>query len=255
MMNPNSISANNAHRLANRTGLIAALDTPSLDRAEAIAKAIAPHTDMLKTGMEYCYGAGLEKTKEIEQILPIFMDLKLYDIPATVKKGMKSLMRYRPSMVTIHASGGAEMVKAAKEGLLEGAKENKAAPPILLAVTVLTSFSAEALSQTGVPLSPLDQAVLLGKLAIKAGADGLVCSGHELARLRQELGKKPVLVTPGIRPLGTDTHDQKRTMTPAEAAKAGADWIVVGRPITQASDPAEAAKDIQEELLNALKTA
>ncbi|QCE32312.1 orotidine-5'-phosphate decarboxylase [Acetobacteraceae bacterium] len=255
MTNSNSTLANPALRLPNRTGLIVALDTPSLEKAENIAKAIHPYTDMLKTGMEYCYGAGLEKTKEIEQILPIFMDLKLYDIPATVKKGMKSLMRYRPTMVTIHASGGAEMVKAAKEGLLEGALENQVAPPILLAVTVLTSFSAQALSQTGVPLSPLDQAVLLGNLAIEAGADGLVCSGHELSRLRQELGKKPVLVTPGIRPLGNDTHDQKRTMTPAEAAKEGADWIVVGRPITEADDPAMAAKKIHEELLNVSKIA
>ncbi|QCE35706.1 orotidine-5'-phosphate decarboxylase [Acetobacteraceae bacterium] len=253
MTTSTSIPEKILHRLPDRTGLIVALDMPSLAQAETIANAVRPHADMLKTGMEYCYATGLEKIKEIERILPIFIDLKLYDIPATVKKGMKSLMRYHPSMVTIHASGGAEMIRAAKEGLQESAKENHVPAPLLLAVTVLTSFSSEALEKTGIPRSPLDQALLLGKSAIESGADGLVCSGHELKHLRQELGERHVLVTPGIRPKGNETHDQKRVMTPTEAAHAGADWIVVGRPITQASNPAEAAKNIQEELSNASK--
>lgn len=236
-------------RVPNRTGLIVALDTPLTEKAEEIAKAVSPFADMLKTGMEYCYGASLDQIKHITEILPVFIDLKLYDIPVTVKKGIKSLMRYRPSMITIHASGGADMIKAAKEGLLEGADEHQIKPPALLAVTVLTSFAADSLSKTGIPLSPFDQAVLLGKLAIHEGADGLVCSGHELERLRDEIGADPILVTPGIRPLGGDHHDQKRTMTPAQAAQAGADWIVVGRPITQAENPAAAARAVQKELL------
>jgi orotidine-5'-phosphate decarboxylase len=173
---------------------------------------------------------------------PIFLDLKLHDIPATVAGALGAVLPLGARFVTLHASGGAAMVAAARAR----AEAAGAARPRLLAVTVLTSLSAADL--VGVGGDVRDQVVRLARMAIAAGADGLVCAPPEIAPLRDALGAGPVLVVPGVRPAGWAADDQARIATPAEAARAGADYVVVGRPISSAPDPAAAAAAIAAEL-------
>jgi orotidine-5'-phosphate decarboxylase len=225
------------------TGLIAALDTTDAALARRWARLVAPHCGLVKLGLEFFLACGAEGLKSVSAA-PVFLDLKLHDIPNTVAGAVRAVLPLAPRMLTLHASGGAAMIAAAREA----AGEAGAARPLLLAVTVLTSLNAEALRATGVAGTPREQVVLLARLAMGAGADGLVCSAHEVAPLRDALGAGPVLVVPGIRPAGSDAGDQARTMTPAEAARAGADWLVVGRPITGAADPAGAAAAIAAEI-------
>ena len=225
------------------TGLIAALDTTDLARAAAWAEAVAPSCGMLKLGLEFYLANGAEGVRRIAQ-RPVFLDLKLHDIPNTVAGGVRAVLPLRPAFLTLHAAGGRAMVAAAREA----AEAAGAARPMLLAVTVLTSLDAEALQETGVAGGPRQQVLRLARLALAAGADGLVCSAHEIAPLRDALGPDALLVVPGIRPAGSATADQARTMTPREAAAAGADWLVVGRPITAAPDPAAAAAAIAADL-------
>jgi orotidine-5'-phosphate decarboxylase len=175
----------------------------------------------------------------------VFLDLKLHDIPNTVAGAVRSLLPLRPAMVTLHAGGGPGMIAAARAE----AEKAGADRPIILAVTVLTSIdAAAALAATGVADSPAEQVRRLARMAVAAGADGLVCSPQEAAMLRSDLGPGPLLVVPGVRPAGSDAGDQARTATPAETVAAGADWIVVGRPITAAPDPAAAAAAIAASL-------
>jgi orotidine-5'-phosphate decarboxylase len=171
---------------------------------------------------------------------PIFLDLKLHDIPNTVAGGVRAVLPLQPRMLTIHASGGAAMVQAAHQAAASAGRNR----PMILAVTLLTSLAQDDLPAIGVPGSAQEQVLRLGRLAVEAGADGLVCSALEVAMLSQALGSAIRLVVPGIRPPGSPAGDQARTMTPAEAVAAGADWIVVGRPITGADDPGAAAADI-----------
>ncbi|WP_282757930.1 orotidine-5'-phosphate decarboxylase [Komagataeibacter saccharivorans] len=228
------------------TRLIVALDTKDTAQAVRWRHETAGHAGAVKLGLEFTYACGLDAVREAAGDSPLFLDLKLHDIPNTVASAIGSLAALRPAMLTIHASGGRAMIAAARVAVNETFPEN--ARPLLLAVTVLTSMDAGALHETGVEGSVEAQVVRLGRLAIESGADGLVCSSHEIAPLRQALGDKPVLVVPGIRPAGSALGDQKRVMTPAQARDAGADWIVVGRPITRASDPAAAAAAIAAEL-------
>ena len=174
----------------------------------------------------------------------MFLDLKLHDIPNTVAGAVRALLPLRPAMLTLHAAGGGAMVEAAREA----AQEAGEARPLLLAVTVLTSLDAGALARTGVADPPEAQVLRLARLALDNGADGLVCSPREAAAIRAEFGARPVLVVPGVRPAGSAAGDQARTATPAEAVAAGADWIVLGRPLTGAADPAAAAASIAAEL-------
>ena len=232
-----------------RTRLIAALDTQSLDQARDWAETLDGHVDAIKLGMEFTYAQGLKALRDVAGQRTLFLDLKLHDIPNTVAKGLASLAPVGASLLTIHASGGAAMIAAARQAI--DAAYPPLHRPILLAVTVLTSLDENALHEIGVNATPREQVVRLGRLAMTSGADGLVCSAEEIAPLRDALGSAPVLVVPGIRPAGSDANDQKRIMTPRQAAQAGADWIVVGRPITQAADPAEAARAIQAELASA----
>ena len=221
--------------------LIAALDTPDLARAESLAGALAPRCGALKVGLELFGAAGPEAVRRIAAAgAPVFLDLKLHDIPNTVAGAVRALLPLRPAMLTLHAGGGAAMVVAAREAAEAGGRER----PILLAVTVLTSLDAAALAETGVAGGPVQQVLRLARLAMAAGADGLVCSPQEVAKIRDALGEAPLLVVPGVRPAGSAAGDQARTATPAEAVAAGADWIVVGRPITGAGDPAAAAAAI-----------
>lgn len=230
-----------------RTRLIAALDTSDYITAQKWASTLVDHVDAIKLGLEFTYACGLEAVREISQKHDLFLDLKLHDIPHTVASGLKALSPLKPLLTTIHASGGADMIRHSRE-VLEESFPNAKKRPKLLAVTVLTSMNTQTLSETGINTTPLQQVVRLGRLAMHAGADGLVCSAHELTALRDALGDTPELIVPGIRPDGDETHDQKRVMTPREAAKAGADWIVVGRPITRSDNPAAAAQRIQDEL-------
>jgi len=219
--------------------LIVALDTVDADKARVWAHAVAPYAGLLKLGLEFFAANGPAGYRQLSGA-PIFLDLKLHDIPNTVAGAVQAVLPLQPRMLTIHASGGAAMVRAACQSADAGGETR----PMILAVTVLTSLDAVALASTGVSASPADQVLRLGRLAVEAGADGLVCSPHEVALLRQALGPDVTLVVPGIRPEGAMTGDQARVMTPPEAIAAGADWIVVGRPITQAADPAAAAAAI-----------
>jgi orotidine-5'-phosphate decarboxylase len=225
------------------TGLIVALDTPDLHRAEGWAAAVAPHCGMLKLGLEFFLANGAAGVRGITQ-RPVFLDLKLHDIPNTVAGGVRAVLNLRPTFLTLHAAGGAAMIEAARFA----AEAAGAQRPKLLAVTVLTSIDAATLHATGVAGGPRQQVLRLARLALSAGADGLVCSPHEVAMLRDALGGAPLLVVPGIRPTGSDHGDQARAMTPRMAAEAGASWIVVGRPITGAPDPAAAAAAIRHEI-------
>ncbi len=229
--------------MADRKRLIVALDTVDVAQACAWADAVAPHAGLLKLGLEFFAANGPAGFRQVTGA-PIFLDLKLHDIPNTVAGAVRAVLPLRPRMLTIHASGGAAMVQAARQA----ADAASIARPIILAVTVLTSLNAGALAATGVAAVPADQVLRLGRLAVQAGADGLVCSPLEVAMLRQALGPEVRLVVPGIRPAGTAAGDQARVMTPAEAVAAGADWIVVGRPITQAADPGAAAANIAAEI-------
>ncbi len=218
--------------------LIVALDTVDADRARGWAQAVAPHAGLLKLGLEFFLANGAAGFRGITGA-PIFLDLKLHDIPNTVAGAVRAVLPLRPRMLTIHAAGGPAMIQAARQ-----AAAGEADRPMILAVTVLTSVDEAALRSIGVDATPAEQVLRLGRLAVEAGADGLVCSPLEVAMLRQALGPAVKLVVPGIRPDGAEAGDQARTMTPARAIAAGADWIVVGRPITGAAEPGAAAAAI-----------
>ena len=223
-------------------GLIAALDTADAALARRWAEALAPHCGLLKLGLEFTLAHGPEGVRAVRG-RPVFLDLKLHDIPNTVAGAVRAVLPLAPAMLTLHAAGGGAMIEAARR-----AADEVARPPLLLAVTVLTSLAGEALHATGIAGGPRQQVLRLARLALGAGAGGLVCSAHEAAMLRDAFGAGPTLVVPGIRPAGSEVGDQARTMTPREAVDAGADWIVVGRPITGAPDPAAAAAAIAAEI-------
>jgi orotidine-5'-phosphate decarboxylase len=222
--------------------LIVALDTADLEQAEGWARAVAPHCGLLKLGLEFFVANGPEGVRAIAE-RPVFLDLKFHDIQNTVARSVRAALPLKPRMLTLHAAGGVGMIEAARKAA-DSAGDTR---PMLLAVTVLTSLDAAALAATGIKDGAAKQALRLAKLAVSAGADGLVCSALEVGMLREALGDGPKLVVPGIRPAGAASDDQARTMTPTEAVAAGADWIVVGRPITGAPDPGAAAAVIAGE--------
>ena len=198
----------------------------------------------VKVGLEMYTACGPDAVREIADLgFRIFLDLKLHDIPNTVAKAVESASRLPIGMLTLHTSGGPEMMRAAAK-----AQDLHAPELLLLGVTVLTSMGDSELRAVGIDRTPADQVLRLGRLAVDAGLRGLVCSPLELPLLRQHLPAATALITPGIRPAGADAGDQTRIMTPADAARAGASYIVVGRPIFQAPAPAEAARRILAEL-------
>jgi orotidine-5'-phosphate decarboxylase len=218
--------------------LIAAIDTADAARAAELITAVAPHCGLVKLGLEFFLRNGPAGVAAAAGT-PLFLDLKLHDIPNTVAGGIRALLPLGADMLTIHAAGGAAMVAAAMAAAQEGRKK-----PKILAVTVLTSMDAAALHGTGISGGPVQQVLRLARLALAEGADGLVCSAHEITQLRDAFGEKPILVVPGIRPAGAAIGDQARVMTPEQAIAAGADYIVVGRPITGAANPGQAAAEI-----------
>jgi orotidine-5'-phosphate decarboxylase len=219
--------------------LIVALDTADANQARIWAEAVAPSVGLLKLGLEFFLANGADGFKAIVGA-PIFLDLKLHDIPNTVAGCVRAVLPLRPRMLTVHASGGPAMIRAAHQAASSAESDR----PMILAVTVLTSLDQTDLAAVGVAATPAEQVLRLARIAVEAGADGLVCSPLEVAMLRQALGPAVKLVVPGIRPEGAASGDQARTMTPSRAIAAGADWIVVGRPITGARDPGMAAAAI-----------
>jgi orotidine-5'-phosphate decarboxylase len=211
-----------------------ALDVSDLDRAEALAREVAPSVGLLKVGLELAWTDGPEAVRRIARHGRVFVDAKLHDIPNTVERASANIARLGPAMFDVHALGGEAMVAAAARGAERGAREVGVDPPMLIAVTVLSSLSGESLA------SPAS----LAFEARAAGAVGAVVSGEDVATVREVMGDDFCLVVPGIRPAGSNGDDQVRVLTPSEAIEAGADYIVVGRAITSSSDPANAANAI-----------
>jgi orotidine-5'-phosphate decarboxylase len=235
--------------------LCVALDTSSLDDALNITRKLDQRAGYVKVGLELFSAAGPEAIRELHKTgQAVFLDLKLHDIPNTVARAAKQAAALGVSLLTLHASGGAEMISAARTAIDEAAAVHNIAPPRLLAVTVLTSLDIRALSETfGTGLKPGELVPHLARLAKDAGADGVVCSAREAAVVKEACGQDFLAVTPGIRKTGADTADQKRITTPQDAIHAGADLLVVGRPITAAPDPAAAADDILKAIEEALQ--
>ncbi|MFC4404639.1 orotidine-5'-phosphate decarboxylase [Gracilibacillus xinjiangensis] len=204
----------------------------------------------VKVGMELFYREGISMIKWLkEHKHPIFLDLKLHDIPTTVEKAMYNLANLGVDIVNVHASGGSEMIRAAKRGLEAGAVGQL---PKLIAVTVLTSMDQQVLHEELYVKQPLDEAVeRLAQLTKDSGADGVVCSAHETGRIKEVCGKDFLTVTPGIRLVDSNTNDQKRVATPAFAKKNGADYLVIGRSITKANNPSQNYQRVVEEWNNA----
>ncbi|MBI1216157.1 MAG: orotidine-5'-phosphate decarboxylase [Alphaproteobacteria bacterium] len=230
--------------------IFCAVDTPDLSPALELVKTLSALPLGVKLGLEFFIAqgaAGMEKVRAAAgEGTEIFLDLKLHDIPNTVAGALRAAMRARPDFITLHASGGMEMMKAAQEAAQDVAAKEGVAAPKLLGVTVLTSLDDVALERVGQLAPALEQVERLAVLAEMAGLSGVVCSPHEIAHLRKMVKQPFLLVVPGIRPAGSAAGDQKRVMTPAQAAELGADYLVVGRPITQAQDPQAAARAILE---------
>jgi orotidine-5'-phosphate decarboxylase len=219
--------------------LAVALDVPDSQAALNLVERLGDSCRWLKVGMELYYAGGNPLLAELRSRgYRIFLDLKLHDIPNTVAGGIRSVATAGAELLTVHAAGGPAMLTAAAEAA------NVPGAPRLLAVTVLTSMDAAELKAAGVCSAPADQVLRLARLAKSAGINGVVCSAEEVAALRSELGPEALLVVPGIRPAGLGNNDQRRIATPAEAISRGASMLVVGRPITRAADPAEAARAI-----------
>jgi len=217
-----------------RAPIAVALDAPDLETAAQWSAAVTPHVAVVKVGLELFtrYGPDVASVARGASGAHLFLDLKLHDIPNTVAGAVRAAARLRPRYLTVHASGGSAMVRAAVD----------AAPDVCItAVTILTSLDAADLDEVGVIGPPLDAVRRLSALAVAAGARALVCSPVEVAAVRAEVGPDIILVTPGVRPIGSAVQDQRRVATPREALDAGADLLVIGRPITAASDPGAAA--------------
>lgn len=217
-----------------------ALDTPDLDRAKAIALRVRHHVGGIKLGLEFFMANGRHGVHEMADIgLPIFLDLKLHDIPNTVGKAIQALRPLNPAILTVHAAGGRAMLEDAKAAAPIGTK--------VVAVTMLTSLDANDLTSIGLAPDPHEQVVRLAELARSAGVDGIVCSGEEV-KAAHAAWKDGFFVVPGVRPANGQVGDQKRVVTPRAALDAGASILVVGRPITQAQDPDHAAREIEATL-------
>jgi orotidine-5'-phosphate decarboxylase len=223
-----------------RNPVYVGLDTPDPRRAIELARAVAPHVGGVKLGLEFVMANGPAACKAFSDIgLPLFLDVKLHDIPNTVAGALRALAPLAPAIVNVHAAGGPAMLAAAREACPKGTR--------LIAVTVLTSLDAADLAATGVHDDPEAQVLRLAALARTAGLDGVVCSPREVAALKVQW-PDGLFVVPGIRPAGSASGDQKRMMAPAQALAAGASILVIGRPITEAPDPAAAARGIAEEI-------
>ncbi|WP_454122814.1 orotidine-5'-phosphate decarboxylase [Kosakonia sp. Marseille-Q7440] len=225
--------------------VVVALDYANRDNALAFVDRIDPRDCRLKVGKEMFTLFGPQFVRELQQRgFDIFLDLKFHDIPNTAAHAVKAAADLGVWMVNVHASGGARMMTAAKEALLPFGAD----APLLIAVTVLTSMEASDLQDIGITATPAEHAERLARLTQQCGLDGVVCSAQEAVRFKSELGQAFKLVTPGIRPQGSDAGDQRRIMTPEQALQAGVDYMVIGRPVTQSADPAQTLKAINASL-------
>jgi orotidine-5'-phosphate decarboxylase len=214
--------------------IVVALDVSDLDAAEALARRLDGEVGLVKVGLELFSSHGPAAVRRLRAIRPVFLDLKFHDIPNTVERASFNAGRLGVAMLTVHALGGEAMVAAAVRGSAAGAANAGLAPPVVLAVTALSSLAGEGLA------SPAS----LAFESKAAGATGMVVSGEDVSIVREVVGEETCLVVPGIRPAGSNGHDQVRILTPEEAVERGADYLVVGRPITASSDPAGAARAI-----------
>ena len=222
-----------------------ALDTTDLAHALDLANALSGHVGGMKVGKEFFTACGPDGVRAVTDCgMPVFLDLKFHDIPNTVAGAIKASLALSPYMVNVHACGGETMMRAAVQSAAEAGESR----PLVIGVTVLTSMDESDLQEIGVESSIPDQVMRLASLAQFSGLDGVVCSAREVEDLRENLGKDFKLVVPGIRPQWASSDDQKRIVTPAAAIAIGADYLVIGRPITGASDPVEAADKIAAEI-------
>ncbi|MEL7629376.1 orotidine-5'-phosphate decarboxylase [Pectobacterium aroidearum] len=227
--------------------IVVALDYASQQAALSFVDRIDPQDCRLKVGKEMFTLFGPQFVQTLQQRgFDVFLDLKFHDIPNTVAHAVAAAADLGVWMVNVHASGGSRMMAAAKEALVPFGND----APLLIAVTVLTSMDEDDLRGLGITVSPAEQAERLAVLTRNSGLDGVVCSAHEAQRLKQVCGQAFKLVTPGIRPAGSDVGDQRRIMTPVQAQQAGVDYMVIGRPITQSADPAQTLREIRVSLLN-----
>jgi orotidine-5'-phosphate decarboxylase len=224
-------------RLAPSNPLIVAVDTSGLEEAGDLAASVSGVAGMLKAGLELYTAVGPESVSRLREHLPVFLDLKIHDIPHTAGRAARVAGRLGTSMLTVHALGGPEMVSAAVAGAREGAEEAGIDPPAIVGVTVLSSLAEQA------GASPAS----LAFEAAEAGAEGVVVSGDDVSVVREALEDRAFLVVPGIRPSGHGSNGHARVLTPAEALRKGADYLVVGRPVTEAPDPAAAARQLLAE--------
>ena len=228
-----------------------AIDTADLARAEALARALAGSGVGVKLGKEFftAYGPdGVRRVVSAAQNAPLFLDLKFHDIPNTVAGAVRAAARLQPMLLNVHASGGPAMMRAAAQAALEAGGPYR---PLVIAVTVLTSLDDGDLAKVGLMGPATERALALACLARDCGLDGVVCAAQEAAQIRATCGDDFLRVTPGVRPEGAQAGDQKRVMTPTRAIAAGASYLVVGRPIAGAADPAQAARAIADDVLAA----
>jgi orotidine-5'-phosphate decarboxylase len=232
-----------------RNPIIVALDVPAADAALKLAGQLAPVCGGFKIGSELFTAAGPDIVRQIRATGAfVFLDLKFHDIPNTVAKAVASAVQLDVQMLTIHTRGGGEMMRAAEKSAQDAAKSLGLQPPLVLGVTVLTSSNDETLAETGCEADAEKQVLRLAQLAVKSGLRGLVCSPLEIVVLRKGLPARVQLVTPGIRTGAEKADDQKRTLTPREAIQAGANWLVIGRPIYAAENPRGAAEIILDSI-------
>lgn len=221
--------------------IVVALDYDNRDKALAFVDRIDPQDCRLKVGKEMFTLFGPQLVRDLQgRGFDVFLDLKFHDIPNTTAKAVAAAAELGVWMVNVHASGGARMMQAARDALTPFGKD----APLLIAVTVLTSMEASDLADIGITLSPAEHAERLARLTQQCGLDGVVCSAQEAVRFKSELGRSFQLVTPGIRPEGSEAGDQRRIMTPQQAQQAGVDYMVIGRPIMQSTNPSQTLRDI-----------
>ena len=236
--------------MANYNPIIAALDVPSAEQAWKLAELLAPAVGAFKIGKELFVAAGPDIVKRVRATgASVFLDLKFHDIPNTVAKAVASAVRLDVQMLTLHTCGGGDMMRAAEKAAQETAAAAGRQAPLVLGVTVLTSSTNETLAEIGCEADTEKQVVRLAQLAVKSGLRGLVCSPLEIVALRKVLPEHLQLVKPGIRTGAEKADDQKRTLSPREAMAAGANWLVVGRPIYAAENPRAAAEKILESIV------
>ncbi len=238
--------------LKSENRIFVALDTNNLDWALELARGLKGLVGGMKIGKEFFTSLGPEGVRRIREAqMPIFLDLKFHDIPNTVAGAVHAAIPLRPTILNVHAAGGRAMMEAARDSSAAESHRLGVQKPLILAVTVLTSLDAGDLADIGVGGRSVDQVKRLAALTQESGLDGVVCSANEIEPLRHQCGPTFKLLTPGIRPAWAAPGDQKRVVTPADAVMRGSDYLVIGRPITKADDPAEAARRIGMELINA----